>query len=360
MVRTRALRFLIILGLVALLIPVGLVQADGHGSSGTGTAVVRDALILGDPFAGDLPVTVPSGMITLEMSEVEEPAEGTALEAWLVTDDGSVKQSLGILEVSPDGTVDHEYVSDPGENLFARFNRFVITLEPVPDDDPEPSDDVTHATVLDEDVLEQIRLLLDETGAAVNLRADAGMAASYARQARAAVSNGDLEGARAHIDSMNAVIAGGGSEEDPGIAGLADQVVEAATEAGEAAGEDETVGNASGATIAAANDVKSSTEAAVAAGALASAATSTQVATLHIGNVVAHASEAASQAEMAYTGTQDMGTYNVAAPSAGDLSVGEPIIAQMVRYGIIASAVLVVVGAVMFLGARRRSGATAA
>ena len=364
MVRTRALRFLIILGLVALLIPVGLVQADGHGSSGTGTAVVRDALILGDPFAGDLPVTVPSGMITLEMSDVEEPAENTALEAWLVTDDGSVKKSLGILEVSPDGTVNHEYkpqdVSDPGENLFARFNRFVITLEPVPDDDPEPSDDVTHATVLDEDVLEQIRLLLDETGAAVNLRADAGMAASYARQARAAISNGDLEEARERIGDMNSVIAGGGSEEDPGIAGLADLVVEAATEAGEAAGEDETVGNASRATVEAANAVKSSTEAAVAAAALASAATSTQVATLHIGNVVAHASEAASQAEMAYMGTQDMGTYNVAAPSVEDLSVGEPIIAQMVRYGLIASAVLVLVGSMMFFGARRRSGSSAA
>ena len=362
MVRTRALRFLLILGLVALLLPVSLVQADSDGSSGTGTAVVRDALILGDPFAGDLPVTVRSGMITLTMSEVEEPAENTALEAWLVTDDGSVKQSLGILEVSPDGTVDHEYVSDPGENLFARFNRFVITKEPVPDDDPEPSKDVTHATVLDEDVLEQIRLLLDESGsaAAVNLRANAGMAASHARQARAAVSNGDLDGARMHIDLMNAMIAGSGSEEDPGIAGLADQVIEAATEAGEAAGEDETVGNASEATIAAANSVKSSTEAAVAAGALASAATSTQVATLHIGNVVAHASEAASQAEMAYMGTQDMGTYNVAAPSAGDLSVGEPIIAQMVRYGLIASGVLVLLGAVMFLGARRRSGASAA
>ena len=364
MVRTRALRFLLILGLVALLLPVSLAQADGHEGSGTGTAVVRDALILGDPFAGDIPVTVDSGKLTVSMTGVPEPADQTVLEGWLVSDDGQRKQSIGILEVSPDGSINHEWDSDPGENLLLGFNRFVITVEPIEDDDPEPSDELTHAGLLDADVLEQVRSLLDSTdpadlGAAVNLRSKAWMAADHARKARSAVSNEDLEGAKGHLAAMNAVI--NGSEEDPGIAALADEVAEAAAMAGEDASGDETVMNASEATAAAANSAKDFVAKAAASAELASAATSTAVATLEIGNVVKHAGDAADQAEMAYTGSQDMGTYNIASADAvRDLSVGEPIIGQIVRYSLIASIVLVLAGSVMFLASRRRSGVSAA
>ena len=364
MVRTRALRFLLILGLVALLLPVSLAQADGHEGSGTGTAVVRDAIILGDPFAGDIPVIVDSGKLTVSLTGVPEPADNTVFEGWLVSDDGERKQSVGILEVSPDGSINHEWDSDPGENLLLGFNRFVITVEPMEDEDPAPSDEISHAGFLDEDVLEQVRILLDSSdpddlGAAVNLRSKAQMAADHARKARSAISNDDLDGAKGHLEAMNAVI--NGSEEDPGIAGLADQIAEAAATAGEAASDDETVVNASEATAAAANSAKDFAGKAVASAALASAATSNAVATLEIGNVVNHARDAEDQAEMAYTGSQDMGTYNVASGDAvRDLSVGEPIIAQIVRYGLIASIVLVLAGSVMFLGSRRRSGASAA
>ena len=106
------------------------------------------------------------------------------------------------------------------------------------------------------------------------------------------------------------------------------------------------------------NRASSSTEAAVAAAALASVADSNQVATLHIGNVVAHTSDAEDEAGMAYTGTQDMGTYVV--PKGVLPKTGEPVIVQMVRYGLIASIVLVLLGSVMFLASRRRSGASAA
>ncbi len=358
MVRTRALRFLLILGLVALLIPVSLAQADSDG--GSGTAVVRDAVILGDPFAGDIPVIVNSGKVTLAMTGVEEPAENTALEGWLVTDDGSRKQSLGILEVSQDGSVNHEYEAE--ENLLLTFNTFAITLEPVPDDEPdEPSSEITHVGIIDGDVLEQIRLLLDPMGpaAAVNLRAKARMSDTLAKQARAAIRNGNLEEAKTRLGEMNAVIAG--TEEDPGIALLAEQVVEAATMAGEDAGEDMAVGNASDATATAANSAASGIGEAMMAASRAIEAESDSVAMLEIGNVVAHTSDAKSQAELAYSSTQDMGTYSVISGDAvRDLSVGEPIIAQIVRYGLIASIVLVLAGSVMFLGSRRRSGASAA
>ena len=367
MVRTRALRFLLILGLVALLIPVSLAQADGHG--GSGTAVVRDALILGDPFAGDIPVEVPSGMLTVTMSGMEDPEQDTALEGWLISDNGERKQSVGILRVEGDGTINQEFVADPGENLLLTFNTFAITVEPSPDDDPAPSDNVIHKTVLIAEVLEQVRLLLDTSGPAslVALVDQVGMANESARNARTAVRDGDLAMANAHADCLINIVSGGDSEgegecgDGQGIAYHADLVADAANVAGEAGGENETVSNASKATMAAANAAKDRTEQASAAAALVKESTTTQVATLHVGNVVSHMTAAVNQAMAAYTGTQDLATFNVVPPGAdGGPSVGEPVIPQIARYGLIAGIVLALLGSVMFFGARRRSGASAA
>ena len=63
-------------------------------------------------------------------------------EGWLVSDDDSRKQSMGILLQDGNGAVDQTYTSPVGENLFAEFGHFVVTVEPVPDADPGPSDDV--------------------------------------------------------------------------------------------------------------------------------------------------------------------------------------------------------------------------
>ena len=106
MVRTRALRFLLILGLIALLIPVGLAQAEGP----SGTATIRDVVVGAEgTFEGAIPVTVESGALHISMSDVGALPEDMAYEAWLVSDDGERKQSTGILEVAEDGSVNHQF-----------------------------------------------------------------------------------------------------------------------------------------------------------------------------------------------------------------------------------------------------------
>ena len=365
MVRTRALRFLLILGLIALLIPVSLAHADSHGPSGTAT--IRDAAILGDPFAGDTPVTVRSGMLTLSLSGLPAPAEGTALEGWLVSDDGARKQSVGILEVSEEGSVSHEFIADPGENLFEAFDKAVITLEPSPDTDPGPSMEIVLAGGLLEGVVEQVRALHvpgddDGTPSAVGLIEQVGLAAASARQAQAAATNGDLEMARTRTACVMAIIQGGEACGDGvGIVTYADNVAAAAAAAQEAAEgsdpQDEPAAGFSEATAAAAALVRERAEQARAAAALASAATSTQVATLHLVNVVDHlgGNGAMGFANTAYTSSQDMGSYTLDLPS-----VGEALLPQMVRYGLIGSITLMLLGSVMFFATRRRSSASAA
>jgi hypothetical protein len=365
MVRTRALRFLLILGLIALLIPVGLAQADSHGPSGT--AVIRDAVILGDPFAGDTPVTVRSGMLTISLSGLPAPAEGTALEGWLVSDDGARKQSVGILEVSEEGTVSHEFIADPGENLFEAFDKAVITREPSPDTDPGPSMEIVLASGLLEGVLEQVRALHvpgddDATPFAVGLIEQVGLAAASARQAQAAATNGDLEMARTHTACVMAIIQGSADCGDGvGILTYADNVVVAAAAAQEAAEgadtQDDPAASSSAATVAAATSVRERAEQAAGAAALASAATSTQVATLHLVNVVDHlgGNGAMGFANTAYTSSQDMGSYTLDLPS-----VGEALLPQMVRYGLIGSITLMLLGSMMAFATRRRSSVSAA
>ena len=363
MVRTRALRFLLILGLIALLIPVGLAQAEGP----SGTATIRDAVILGDPFAGDTPVTVRSGMLTISLSGLPAPAEGTALEGWLVSDDGARKQSVGILEVSEEGTVTHEFIADPGENLFEAFDKAVITREPSPDTDPGPSMEIVLASGLLEGVVEQVRALHvpgddDGTPSAVGLVEQVKLASDSARQAQAAASNGDLEMARTHTACVMAIIQGSADCGDGvGILTYADNVAAAAAAAQEAAeGADPRNDPAAGfsaATVAAATSVRELAEQAAGAAALASVATSADVATILLVNVVNPLGDdgAMGDANTAYTSSQDMGSYTLDLPS-----VGEALLPQMVRYGLIGSITLMLLGSVMFFATRRRSSALAA
>jgi hypothetical protein len=60
----------------------------------SGTVIIWDDLALGDA-------------ITLSITGVTPPEAGTVYEGWLVSDDGSVKKSTGILTVADDGTVNH-------------------------------------------------------------------------------------------------------------------------------------------------------------------------------------------------------------------------------------------------------------
>jgi hypothetical protein len=363
MVRTRALRFLLILGLIALLIPVGLAQADSHGPSGT--AVIRDAVILGDPFAGDTPVTVRSGMLTISLSGLPAPAEGTALEGWLVSDDGARKQSVGILEVSEEGTVSHEFIADPGENLFEAFDKAVITREPSPDTDPGPSMEIVLASGLLEGVLEQVRALHvpgddDGTTSAVGLVEQVKLASDSARQAQAAASNGDLEMARTHTACVMAITQGGEACGDGvGIVTYAGNVAVAAAAAQEAAEgvdpRDDPAAGFSAATVAAATRVRELAEQAAVAAVDVSAAASADVAAILLANVVTPLGDAMGFANAAYTSSQDMGSYTLDLPS-----VGEALLPQMVRYGLIGSITLMLLGSMMAFATRRRSSAAAA
>ena len=167
------------------------------GPEGTGTAVVSDANALSD-------------RINFSLTGVAPPAEGWAYEGWVVTDDGSIKTSTGIIEVSA-GAIDHEYISPTGENLIANYDKAVITLEPIPDDDPGPSSIVAFSDQIPADALAHIRHLVADwppgsgIGILTNLQTQLDVAI---RHANLALSSDTLDAVLNHTHHVINIIEG--------------------------------------------------------------------------------------------------------------------------------------------------------
>ncbi|PKB62878.1 MAG: hypothetical protein BZY67_03075 [SAR202 cluster bacterium Io17-Chloro-G1] len=184
-------KFILLLALLTLLaVPVAVeaqtptqpVLTSAGSLAGTGTAVIWDDQSLSDS-------------ITTSMAGVTPPAEGTAYEGWLVSDDGEAEMSVGIMSVANDGSISHTFGSASegytGENLIAGFNTFVITVESVPDDDPGASSNVAFGYSVPLDGIAHVRHLLSDwpsgsgVGIMTNLKAQLDIAINYAELAAA-------------------------------------------------------------------------------------------------------------------------------------------------------------------------------
>lgn len=122
MSRPKFILLLALLFLMAITVPITMesltavpVSADSHSATSTANAV--PVLISADPTPGGLGTAVIwddaalSDSLTISMTGVALPPEGSSYEGWLVSDDGSVKKSTGILSVSADGVISHTFGS---------------------------------------------------------------------------------------------------------------------------------------------------------------------------------------------------------------------------------------------------------
>ena len=144
----RKSRFLMALGLIILMsLPLAIAYADEHGYSGTGAAVVSDGGAMSDA-------------ITFSMSGVSVPESGMAYEGWLANSGSDEKVSTGLMTVMPNGSISHSWNDPDGANLLALYDTVMITVEPVPDDDPAPSEVIAFSNTLPADLLDPVRELV--------------------------------------------------------------------------------------------------------------------------------------------------------------------------------------------------------
>ena len=185
-------KILIVIALVLFMtVPSGLAGlARAADVSGSGTAVIVDGL-------------APSDTVIFSLTGVTFPADNTVYEGWLISDDGNTKLSTGILTVtatpgSADGSLSHTFTSPTGENFIAKYDKVVITVEPVPDSDPGPSDDVAFTHQIPASGMAHIRHLLTSWPAG----ADAGILTNLKDQIQAAITHSALAKNSSTLDAV--------------------------------------------------------------------------------------------------------------------------------------------------------------
>ena len=119
-------------------------------------------------------------------------------EGWLVSDDGAIATSTGVMPVAADGSVKHTYISPTGENLVQYYSKVMVTQEPVPDPDPSPSGIVAFSHQVPLAAMAHIRHLLSDwpegsgVGILTNLKQQLEVAILHANLALSSTTLGDV------------------------------------------------------------------------------------------------------------------------------------------------------------------------
>ena len=362
MSRIKVLTALLLAGLFALLIPLSLVLAQ----DASGTASVQDSD--NTEYSNRL-----SDQLSIELVDLDALPPNMAYEGWLVSDDGSRKESTGILVTDANGAVSQTFAvmadGEPtGENLFGAFDKFVVTVEPVPDSDPGPSDEIEAIHQKPTAGMAHIRNLTYSAegnppyaagnfhegtpkGSAVGLRQQVGVAIENAGFAFEASELAKVQEHACHV--VNVIEGIGGANYDAacgdpgdgiGILNYSDSTaMQAGLAASAAPDEGVIVANGQLAIDGAKAAAKSASQARAEALA-ARASTDVAVGKIHIGNARDLLSKALGEASNAYTASQAMGTYTIAPPPpTGDYNV--PTLALL---SLLIGAALLVSGTLVF------------
>ena len=126
---------LIILGFILLLsLPLTAVQGAGHA-----LAEAKGSITFSDYMAF-------SDRVTFDIQGAVSPGAGKTLEGWLVANESGDRVSAGVMTAGPRGNIRHSWNSPGGENLFEQgYDTVIITVEPSPDTNAAPSDEVAYS-----------------------------------------------------------------------------------------------------------------------------------------------------------------------------------------------------------------------
>lgn len=159
---------------------------------------------------------------------------GSQYEVWLLDASGEERRSVGYLKLDPDGAGSTSLVDPEGRNLLAEYHSLEVTVEPDPDQSPNPAGAALFTATLPEEGLLHVRHLLvsfSRAPAAIGLLdglvADAQLLDATARSMLASYEAGDDAGTRSEAESMLNLLVGSqspdhadwdgdGQIEDPG------------------------------------------------------------------------------------------------------------------------------------------------
>ncbi len=167
-----------------------------------GTAAFRDSAGRSDQLLVNVQIDTP-------------PPAGQSLFGFLTTPDGSAAQNVGELKPGPDGATRLEFSAPNGENLAARFNRFVIVPAPSGSNPAAPGDQVLFEGILPPQAFPFLVQLLangpglpQQQGYLAGIRVQTDELLRHAQFVADAQAAGDTAGARRHAEHVFNLIAG--------------------------------------------------------------------------------------------------------------------------------------------------------
>ncbi|MBV5349988.1 anti-sigma factor, partial [bacterium] len=125
--------------------PVPTAMVMNHSETTPATSIIPKT---GDASVGVLRFqdgTAIADQITVN-AKLASPPENTQYEVWLINNSGEQSRSIGILTADDNGTYSLTYVDSQSRNLLADYSHMEITVEPSPDNSPNPSGEVAYSS----------------------------------------------------------------------------------------------------------------------------------------------------------------------------------------------------------------------
>ncbi|MEO7839508.1 MAG: protein kinase, partial [Anaerolineales bacterium] len=158
--------------------------------------------------------TASADQVTISTASMALPTQGSQYEAWLIEDEGEQRISIGIISFDPENSGSLTFVNGDGQNLIGKYNALEITVEPNPDNNPSPSNEVAFSVTLPRNGYTHVRHLLfsygptpNQVGLIQGLDANTELINQSAEGMLIAFEAGDEAGVRLRAEEMlNAII----------------------------------------------------------------------------------------------------------------------------------------------------------
>jgi hypothetical protein len=102
----------------------------------------------------------PLDRVTLILSNVTQPEEGTHYEAWLKNNTNGVIRNIGSIVFNATGAGQLEFTDSNQQNLLANFNEIMVTVEQDGTNASQPSIEVVYSSIFPENALLETRKVL--------------------------------------------------------------------------------------------------------------------------------------------------------------------------------------------------------
>jgi serine/threonine-protein kinase len=153
--------------------------------------------------------------VTFSSRNLPPPPEGSQYEAWLLEDDNEHRISMGVIQFNSDNIASLTFVDASGQNLLTLYHGIEITLEPNPDNSPNPSNEIVFSAFLPPSGFSHVRHLLSAFSSTPNqtpfirgLQTDTDLLNSLAQDMLTALESGDGIVMRLKAEQMLNIILG--------------------------------------------------------------------------------------------------------------------------------------------------------